>query len=135
MRGEEPGDLGVRIASRADDDEVGAVDGGPEVGRRQLDAREALEEPLDLDAAARADVSEAGIVHVVQAHAIAREGHAGDERASAETGADDGAGRIHDVDAARGISRGAPSTLGGRNVTAIATAPSPIADDPMNIHA
>ena len=41
---------------------------------------------------------------------------------------------IHDVDA-RGVSSRAPSALGGRKATAIATAPSPIPDEPMNIHA
>ena len=35
----------------------------------------------------------------------------------------------------RAASRGVASTWGGRNVSAIATAPTPIAAEPMNIHA
>ena len=47
---EESRDLRVRVASRAHDEDVGAVDGRGEVRRRHLDGCEALEQAVDLDA-------------------------------------------------------------------------------------
>jgi hypothetical protein len=42
--------------------------------------------------------------------------------------------RDQDVDG-RGVRSGAAAVRGGRKVSAIATAPRPIAEEPMNIHA
>ena len=87
-RGEEPRDLGVRIAARAHGDDVGAVDGGRELRRRHLDRGEALEEAVHLDAAALANVLQSRVVQVVKPHAVAGQAHAGDQRAAAQPRSD-----------------------------------------------
>ena len=52
-------------AARADDDDVGAVDGRRQHGRHQLGTGEARVEPFDVDTAALADLDEPGVVQVV----------------------------------------------------------------------
>src|SRR5262249_46348836 len=72
-----------------DDDDVGAIDSGREIGRDTLDRGKAGLRAIDVDAAAGADLREAAVVEVVEAQFAAEEAEFGGEIDAADARADE----------------------------------------------
>jgi hypothetical protein len=86
------GFLGVTTGD--DDDHVGALDRGGEIGRDPLDRGKTTAFSLNVDAAASPDLAEAAVVEIMQAQFAAEPAEFGGEIDAADAGADDRNRRI-----------------------------------------